>query len=98
MWFLFSRTVENLKWDENDYLPARTRDAPAAVGLDRNICSQAVQVIAEKNILYKNTLQQLNYLEWLVNLISVVYLTRSSIRLVMELARISWVSLLLCKI
>ncbi|XP_020291732.1 uncharacterized protein LOC109858658 [Pseudomyrmex gracilis] len=36
-------SVENLKWDENDYFPAGTRDAPVADALDRNICSQAVQ-------------------------------------------------------
>ncbi|KAL6254620.1 uncharacterized protein LOC105434199 [Pogonomyrmex barbatus] len=37
-------SVENLKWDENDHPVIRTRDAVAAVDLDRNRCSQGVQV------------------------------------------------------
>ncbi|XP_070172104.1 uncharacterized protein, partial [Polyergus mexicanus] len=36
--------VENLKWDENDHPEARTKDAVAVVALDRNVCSQGVQV------------------------------------------------------
>ncbi|GAB1868454.1 PiggyBac transposable element-derived protein domain-containing protein [Camponotus japonicus] len=37
-------SVENLKWDENDHPVTRTKDAAAAVVLDRNVCSQGVQV------------------------------------------------------
>ncbi|XP_072763493.1 uncharacterized protein [Anoplolepis gracilipes] len=37
-------SVENLKWDENDHPAARTKDAAAAVDLDRNVCSRGVQV------------------------------------------------------
>ncbi|XP_036143419.1 uncharacterized protein LOC118645808 [Monomorium pharaonis] len=38
------RTVENLRWDENDYPVARTRDAIVAAALDRSVCSQGTQV------------------------------------------------------
>lgn len=36
--------VENLKWNENDHPATRTKDAAAAIALDRNVCSQGVQV------------------------------------------------------
>ncbi|XP_011877765.1 PREDICTED: uncharacterized protein LOC105567475 [Vollenhovia emeryi] len=39
-------SVENLKWDENDHPAARTKDpaAVAAAALNRDVCSQGVQV------------------------------------------------------
>jgi hypothetical protein len=40
--FFFSGTVENLKWDENDDPAARAKDV--AIDLERNVCSQGVQV------------------------------------------------------
>nr|XP_012230257.1 PREDICTED: uncharacterized protein LOC105676727 [Linepithema humile] len=41
MRFFFSRTVENLRWDENVHLTPRTKDAVAAV--DHNVRSQGIQ-------------------------------------------------------